>query len=715
MFPEVMSGDDTEDTNSEERPLYTLLGKDNNNQSFGHTWCFMPSRALWVFRWIFEHAVPILHPGTACKRVQLIPTDADAQETRAIEAVCGPGKIYELASHLHCAFHKLDRNLKSDSKYKSKIGSVREKGVNSKAEIDMLLRWLWYFCKHYENGEQVDLALTLLHYYLREDEDNHFGEIGSFRKDLRDFITKSFNPNREKLFAASFEGKMTLGTCTTSINECEHKVIKYHCQGPKPIDDIAESASKIEKINEGKEELKSQKVAFDNDTQFAKSEDRNQDVDGLTDFVTSRLNKESAEASHYLTHRSSEHEYLVKRDYDTFDTSQQEDLELPRNVSQSLSDQAKATSKAIKTKAQDLFDDAMSTPGTNTQRREKKTQIRELTKRLMSDKKGNLPEYRELLVLLMKHVIPRFENTRRVQIKQLPSGDWIISCSCPMHKKFGHGCRHIYTVLKRHPKITDAKVRWHIGYIHHYGRHEQMSQHYLKLSDLYEKLGGIPITEDEVNLLDSMEIGHGEAPLEFFESSLDKLKLRGQCTYWQGMGEMFPQYKKYPLCFECTDTLEQATGHSEEACSDVQMSDSDTNGKLPHVPQESMLQAGVFGSSQVMSSQSEYMVPSQQAQDADMSRLAEPISDSDLGITTTGNNYNDFMHMYAQIAKQALLKRGLHRTRTELYALGMQDLKPTGMNSGPIHVKKPRNHRRIKKVGSPDRKLRRSKRKRTDG
>ena len=170
MFPEVMSGDDTEDTNSEERPLYTLLGKDNNNQSFGHTWCFMPSRALWVFRWIFEHAVPILHPGTACKRVQLIPTDADAQETRAIEAVCGPGKIYEIASHLHCAFHKLDRNLKSDSKYKSKIGSVREKGVNSKAEIDMVLRWLWYFCKHYENKEQVDLALTLLDYYLEEDE-----------------------------------------------------------------------------------------------------------------------------------------------------------------------------------------------------------------------------------------------------------------------------------------------------------------------------------------------------------------------------------------------------------------------------------------------------------------------------------------------------------------------------------------------------------------
>ena len=87
MYPEFMGGDDTEETNSEDRPLYTLMGKDNNNLSFGHTWCFMPSKAMWVFRWIFEHAVPLLHPGTAMKRVEVIASDADAQETR------GPSKV----------------------------------------------------------------------------------------------------------------------------------------------------------------------------------------------------------------------------------------------------------------------------------------------------------------------------------------------------------------------------------------------------------------------------------------------------------------------------------------------------------------------------------------------------------------------------------------------------------------------------------------------
>ena len=45
MFPEVMSGDDTEETNSEERPLYTLLGFDNENKVFPVMSAFMPSKA----------------------------------------------------------------------------------------------------------------------------------------------------------------------------------------------------------------------------------------------------------------------------------------------------------------------------------------------------------------------------------------------------------------------------------------------------------------------------------------------------------------------------------------------------------------------------------------------------------------------------------------------------------------------------------------------
>ena len=54
MFPEIVFGDATEETNSEERPLYTLCGKDNMNKSFAHTWCLLPSNARWAYSWFFS-------------------------------------------------------------------------------------------------------------------------------------------------------------------------------------------------------------------------------------------------------------------------------------------------------------------------------------------------------------------------------------------------------------------------------------------------------------------------------------------------------------------------------------------------------------------------------------------------------------------------------------------------------------------------------------
>jgi len=151
----------------------------------------------------------------------------------------------------------------------------------------------------------------------------------------------------------------------------------------------------------------------------------------------------------------------------------------------------------------------------------------------------------------------------------------------------------------------------------------------------------------------------------------------------------------------------------------------DADEKLPHVPQAAMLQPNMFGCSQVMGSQSDYMVPSQQAtalestQDADMSCAINSIADSDLDITETGDCFNDFKQMYGQIAKLAqahgmdgreVLKSGLHQTRMNLYALDNPQLNPTGMNSAAAHIIHRRAHKRKKKAGSPDRTLRSSKR-----
>ncbi|KAL7551396.1 hypothetical protein ACHAWF_015520, partial [Thalassiosira exigua] len=295
QYPEMLGGDDTEETNSEDRPLYTLCGKDNMNKSFGHTWCFMPSKSQWVYNWIFNNAVPTLHPGTATKRVELFITDADKQETQAAENACGEGidtyKTFPNAKHRQCGWHKINRNFTESSDYKSKLSSQRKKCIQSSIEIDLIVRWMWYFIKHYENPSEVKMAMTLLHIYLNESQDCHYGVLDEdVRSDIRSFITKSFQCNENKLFEAYFDGIMSMGTCTTSINEAEHRAYKKHCQGPKPQHDIAESAKCINDINKSKEARKSRKISADMRGTRAKTTDRDElGDDRLTDHCNKML------------------------------------------------------------------------------------------------------------------------------------------------------------------------------------------------------------------------------------------------------------------------------------------------------------------------------------------------------------------------------------------------------------------------------------------
>jgi hypothetical protein len=343
-----------------------------------------------------------------------------------------------------------------------------------------------------------------------------------------------------------------------------------------------------------------------------------------------------------------------------------------------------------------------------------------------------------LLLLAMKRVIPRFENTRRVQIKQVPSGEWVIFCSCRMLVKYGHTCRHVYKILKRKPKFTDAKIRWSDGYAHHYGKNEQMSEHYIKMSAQYDKLGGIPITQDEVGTIDaSMEIGHGDVSLEFFTSSLDKLKLRG-CSYWQKLtiAQEFPDID--PQCFACCDSASQAsTQATSQAKLPASQSESDVSTadmKLPSVPQASMLQSGVFGCSQTMHSQSEYMVPSQQMACGGLQECTnnDDMNDDDDADSISGtdlmpeadidwskyNPHSDYTQFYAQLTKLAkangkagddVLKKGFRDIRRQLNALSKPKLNSTGMNTGGTLVKYKKNHKRLTKACSPDRSKKRMK------
>ena len=89
MYPEIIGADDTKETNSEERPLFTLCGKDDNNQMFTIINCFMPSQSQWVFSWMLKIALPNFHPGSALDQVNKLNSNTSPEEARVIDSVVG--------------------------------------------------------------------------------------------------------------------------------------------------------------------------------------------------------------------------------------------------------------------------------------------------------------------------------------------------------------------------------------------------------------------------------------------------------------------------------------------------------------------------------------------------------------------------------------------------------------------------------------------------
>ena len=86
-------------------------------------------------------------------------------------------RVIPNACHGLCAQHRLDRNLVNDTKYKAMIAAAKDKNAAARAEVDMILRWLWQFTKTYENPEEIDFSEFLLNHYMNEAQDHHFAAL----------------------------------------------------------------------------------------------------------------------------------------------------------------------------------------------------------------------------------------------------------------------------------------------------------------------------------------------------------------------------------------------------------------------------------------------------------------------------------------------------------------------------------------------------------
>ena len=522
MFPEFTSGDDTEGTNSEKRPLYTLLGKDQNEKVYPIAWAFMPSKSQWAYDWFFSVAMPKLHPGDAIRRVEIIVTDADKQETMAVENIVGGNlkpsasslRLFSKGFHRWCAWHRINRNFTQDPKYKPTLTRLKNSCILSRIEVDVLERWLWYFIKNYETKEEVDFCLILLDEYLNDEEQKlHIGTIDKADRQLMlEFITSSFKNHRRKLFNAEFSG-LHMGNVTTSASEGYHRGLKKAALGPTPNDDLYIAAKKIIDLANLREGEKSKRAAFDANASFGKADDRERTVQDFSTYCNDRLSTESKSSDNYLQFRADQDTFLIKLDYDKFDSDIDPDLEICIDEINAEFDKEENAAKVAELNEAETM------------------KLDKLKNRLLGNGTSVVAEYLTMLPESMKYIIPRFERTRVVKLVQMPDGTWVLECSCRLFTTSGHACRHVYRVLNRHPVLSDANVRWQNGYCQHYGRNDQLTNAYMDLRSI--KLRGVVVTDEEVtSITSSMRIGSGDREENYFLRSHGKLYLRGHNTFW---------------------------------------------------------------------------------------------------------------------------------------------------------------------------------------
>lgn len=133
-FPEVLYVDGTHATNRERMPLLTVGVRDHEFKMNVVIRAFIPNERAWLFRWIFFHGIPTLMGKDACKKVKLIITDGDSQETSQLDNAIR-SKVYGDAIRRRCGWHIIEKG--STFHLHSPV-----KGVNFKKIVSIMKLWV---------------------------------------------------------------------------------------------------------------------------------------------------------------------------------------------------------------------------------------------------------------------------------------------------------------------------------------------------------------------------------------------------------------------------------------------------------------------------------------------------------------------------------------------------------------------------------------------
>jgi hypothetical protein len=185
-FPNVVKIDTTFGTNNQGLPLVVISGLTANNEVFTIARGNLPNERAFVFKWLFQNALPALFPAHLLKRVRIIISDGDSQEISQINAAISPGGPLEFSRRLQCAYHIIDRSWNAKVYH---LGKKVDEGPNRFFESlrRLVMHWLYSWCTpSCETELEYKISKCLLKHYLQS---KHFQErIGRHYSNVMDWF-----------------------------------------------------------------------------------------------------------------------------------------------------------------------------------------------------------------------------------------------------------------------------------------------------------------------------------------------------------------------------------------------------------------------------------------------------------------------------------------------------------------------------------------------
>ena len=207
LYPHVIKFDVTMGTNEEKRPLLIVSGRTPWGENFIIMRVYLPNERAWVFRWVFQTAMPKLLGTEYLLLVKLALTDGDMQEFLQLDIAI---KNYLKNAHRRrCSYHLINRGWIKNGP--SGRGIVEHgKTTQWQALVDLILSWIysWVTSASCPTKEHYQISKALLQQFLDSSKQLHDTVAPEVVQRVCTFLRENIEPNEQ--YYANYIFKNTL-------------------------------------------------------------------------------------------------------------------------------------------------------------------------------------------------------------------------------------------------------------------------------------------------------------------------------------------------------------------------------------------------------------------------------------------------------------------------------------------------------------------------